>query len=217
MEPVDVGVVHFDSTDGTRLEGDLLAPADAIGTAVVCHPHPLYGGSRRDIVVAALTRALVGARRRVLRFDFRGAGGSHGEHAGGEAERDDLRAAIEIVDPREGPLTLVGYSFGADIALSVSHPAADRWIVVAPPLSILAPTRLIAATDPRPVDILVGVRDQFNPPTRLHGAIAEWADTTVHTIEEADHFFAGTHTELTARVARLLRMTGGASIPVAGP
>ena len=61
MEPVDVSVVEFESADGTRLEGDLLVPADARGSAVVCHPHPLYGGSRQDAVVGALSRAFVGA------------------------------------------------------------------------------------------------------------------------------------------------------------
>ena len=78
MEPVDVSVVEFESADGTRLEGDLLVPADARGSAVVCPPHPLYGGSRQDAVVGALSRAFVGAGLRVLRFDFRGGGGSAG-------------------------------------------------------------------------------------------------------------------------------------------
>ncbi|NIR39517.1 MAG: alpha/beta hydrolase, partial [Actinobacteria bacterium] len=61
---------------------DLLTPPDPTGTAVVAHPHPLYGGTRHDLVVAALCRGLVDAGRRVLRFDFRGTGGSGGSHDG---------------------------------------------------------------------------------------------------------------------------------------
>ena len=196
MEPVDVSVVRFESADGTLLEGDLLVPTEASGTAVVCHPHPLYGGSRQDAVVAALSRAFVGAGRTVLRFDFRGAGGSAGTHDGGRAERDDLRAALDAVDPGHGSLAIAGYSFGADIALSVDHPAADRWIVVAPPLGIVATDDLVATRDARPVHVVVGSHDQFNPAAAVRGMVDAWTATTLHEIESADHFFAGAHQRL---------------------
>ncbi|MDW3218467.1 MAG: alpha/beta family hydrolase [Acidimicrobiales bacterium] len=196
MEPVDVSVVHFEAEDGTRLEGDLLAPAEASGTAVVCHPHPLYGGSRQDAVVAALTRAFVGCGRRVLRFDFRGTGGSQGTHDGGGAERSDLLAAIEAVDPGTGPLTIAGYSFGADIALSVVHPAAAGWIVVAPPLAIITPEDMPASTDGRPVTVITGEHDQFNSPPQLRSRLDGWANAELHVIDTADHFFAGSHQAL---------------------
>lgn len=199
MEPVDVSVVRFESADGTLLEGDLLVPADASGTAVVCHPHPLYGGSRQDAVVAALSRAFVGAGRKVLRFDFRGAGGSAGTHDGGDAERADLRAALDAADPGDGPLAITGYSFGADIALSVDHPAADRWIVVAPPLAIVADDDLVATRDPRPVHVIAAAHDQFNPASALRVMVDDWTATTLYEVESADHFFAGTH----QRVAEL--------------
>lgn len=201
MEPVDVSVVHFDSADGTRLEGDLLAPASPTGSAVVCHPHPLYGGSRNDAVVAAITRALVGERRRVLRFDFRGTGGSAGTHDGGAAERDDLRAAIEAVEPGAGPLTIAGYSFGADIALSVDHPSADRWIVVAPPLAIIDAQELVAPSDPRPTTVITGAHDQFNPPEQLRSRLDDWTAAELHVVDSADHFFAGSHQRLSELVA----------------
>lgn len=203
MEPVDVGVVHFESADGTRLEGDLLSPADPTGTAVVCHPHPVYGGSRQDAVVGALTRAFVGAGRRVLRFDFRGTGGSAGIHDNGIAEREDLRAAITTVDPGEGPLVIAGYSFGADIALAVEHPAAERWVVVAPPLAIVPASEMIAPLDPRPVDIFAAAHDQFNAPHQLEPAVVDWTATTVHIIDDADHFFVGAHLELSERTTAL--------------
>ncbi len=196
MEPVDVSLVHFDSADGTRLEGDLLSPVDATGTAVVCHPHPLYGGSRQDAVVAAITRAFVGAGRRVLRFDFRGAGGSQGSHDGGAAERDDLRAAIDAVEPGEGGLVIAGYSFGADIALATDHPAAQRWVVVAPPLAVFGPDDLVALSDPRPVSVIAAAHDQFTSPAQLEPKVAGWVNATLHVVESADHFFAGAHRQI---------------------
>jgi uncharacterized protein len=205
MKPVDITVVRFESTDGTLLEGDLLEPPDVTGTAVICHPHPLYGGSRQDSVVAALTRAFVGAGRKVLRFDFRGAGGSEGVHDAGTAERDDLLAAIETVAPGRGALTIAGYSFGADIALSVDHPAAEGWIVAAPPLAILAMDRFVAARDPRPVHMFAAANDRFNAPAKLESTIADWTATTMHVVERADHFFTGAHLELNERTAALLQ------------
>ena len=204
MEPVDVSVVHFESADETVLEGDLLEPADATGSAVVCHPHPLYGGSRQDAVVAALTRAFVGAGRRVLRFDFRGSGASGGTHDSGGAERDDLRAAIEAVDPGGGPLTIAGYSFGADIALSVDHPSVDRWIVVAPPLAAVAADELVAPSDPRPVTVIAAAHDQFNSPEQLRPRMATWTGATLHVVASADHFFAGAHRRVSELAAASL-------------
>ena len=193
MEPVEVSVVEFTSADGTMLEGDLLVPPDARGSAVVCHPHPLYGGSRHDAVVASLSRAFVDAGLRVLRFDFRGAGGSGGSHDRGKGERDDLLGAIDFIDPGEGPLTIAGYSFGADIALTVAHAAATDWLVVAPPLSIVRAAELVAPADPRPVTVIAAGHDRFNPPDQLRMQCADWVNTTIHVVETADHFFAGAH------------------------
>ena len=193
MEPVAVSTVRFEAPDGTVLEGDLLVPTDAEATAVVCHPHPLYGGTRGDAVVAALCRGLVGAGRRVLRFDFRGAGASGGSHGGGIEERTDLLAAIEAVEPDGTDLTIAGYSFGADIALSVEHPAATGWFVVAPPLSVLPVDKLISATDPRPVRILQPELDQFNPPDELRRYVSGWTNCTVDVLESTDHFLGGAH------------------------
>lgn len=204
MEPVEVTVIGFTSSDGTALEADLLSPADPTGTAVVCHPHPSYGGTRQDAVVAALSRAFVDAGRRVLRFDFRGSGGSAGVHGGGPDEREDLLAAIEAVEPGDGPLTIAGYSFGADVALSVAHPDAAGWIVVAPPLAVFAVEELVAGPDARPIEIFAAAHDQFNGPELLTPTVEPWVATTVHVVDNTDHFFAGALSDLGTRVAGLL-------------
>lgn len=167
MADVDVTTITFVSGDGTALEGDVLTPDDPVGAAVVCHPHPQYGGSRRDTVVAGLSRGLVDAGLRVLRFDFRGVGGSSGSHGGGPPEQTDLLAAINVVAAGGLPVTIAGYSFGADIALSVAHDAASGWLVAAPPLMVFPPEQLVAGADPRPVHVIVGAHDEIAEPDRI--------------------------------------------------
>ena len=189
MEPVDVETTHFRASDGTELEGDLLTPADPVGAAVVCHPHPLYGGSRDDAVVAVISRTLVGAGFRVLRFDFRGTGGSSGTHGFGDAERLDVEAAIEVTHLEGTPLLLCGYSFGADLALSVTDPRVERWIAVAPVLSVFS--SFGAADDPRPKLLLSAAHDQFKPAADLRSETEDWVATDIVTVEAADHFFGG--------------------------
>ena len=188
MEPVEVETIRFEVDAGVTLEGDRLTPTHPVGGAVVCHPHPLYGGSRRDAVVDSATRALVDAGWDVLRFDFRGAGGSSGNHGGGIPEQFDVRAAIDVVaDDR--PVIVAGYSFGADVALSVTDPRISRWIAVAPVLSIF--TEFAAAHDARPKTLIAAAHDQFRPAADLSSAVDAWSATDVVVVEGADHFFHG--------------------------
>ena len=188
MEPVEVETIRFEVDAGVTLEGDRLTPTHPVGGAVVCHPHPLYGGSRRDVVVDSVTRALVGAGWDVLRFDFRGAGGSTGNHGGGIPEQFDVRAAIDVVaDDR--PVIVAGYSFGADVALSVTDPRISRWIAVAPVLSIF--TEFVAAHDARPKTLIAAAHDQFRPAADLSSAVDTWSATDIVVVEGADHFFHG--------------------------
>src|SRR5215510_7238151 len=97
------------------LEGLFWTPPQtpAIG-AVLCHPHPLYGGEMHNNVVSALADALQQAGVATLRFNFRGVGRSGGEHGGGEAEVEDVKAAVSYLLSRQAVPTVVvaGYSFG---------------------------------------------------------------------------------------------------------
>ena len=188
MEPVEVETIRFEVDAGVTLEGDRLTPTHPVGGAVVCHPHPLFGGSRRDVVVDSATRALVDAGWDVLRFDFRGAGGSTGNHGGGIPEQFDVRAAIDVVaDDR--PVIVAGYSFGADVALSVTDPRISCWIAVAPVLSIF--TEFAAAHDARPKTLIAAAHDQFRSAADLSSAVDAWSATDVVVVEGADHFFRG--------------------------
>src|SRR6476469_10455968 len=88
------------------------------GVAFVAHPHPLFGGTMDNKVVQTLARAFVQAGWTSVRFNFRGVGGSAGEHDAGNGEADDMRALVHAIAP-EGPIAIGGFSFGAFVASRV--------------------------------------------------------------------------------------------------
>lgn len=114
------------------------ARAPAGGFAVVCHPHPLYGGSMQNKVVHTVARALQEAGIATLRFNFRGVGASAGSYDSGRGELLDTLAVIEFGRARwpAAALTLAGFSFGAQMALLAAPRSAPmRLVTVAPPVS----------------------------------------------------------------------------------
>lgn len=93
------------------------------GTAVIAHPHPLFGGTMDNKVVQTLARAFVQCGWRTVRFNFRGVGASEGAHDAGNAEVDDMVAVVAQA-AADGPLALAGFSFGAHVA---SHALQRLW------------------------------------------------------------------------------------------
>ena len=91
------------------------------GVAVVCHPHPMFGGTMHNKVVHAAAESMVRAGLCVVRFNFRGVGGSGGSHDGGNGEQEDLAAVLDHLAGRYPglPLLVSGYSFGAYVGLRV--------------------------------------------------------------------------------------------------
>ena len=89
--------------------------ARLVGTAIICHPHPLFGGTMDNKVVQTLARAFLASGWKSLRFNFRGVGQSQGEHDNGVGEVADLLKIIQQVAP-SGPIALARFSFGAFIA-----------------------------------------------------------------------------------------------------
>jgi alpha/beta superfamily hydrolase len=177
-------VIRVRGEDGVEVEGDLLLADEAWAGAVVCHPHPAYGGDRHNVVVDRIFTTLAEAGVSVLRFDFR--------RSGADEERDVRAAVDELARHLEPgrPLWLVGYSFGADMALSVGDERVAEWVAVAPPLRF-GPPSCPGAGDPRPVLVLAAEHDQFTSPDELRRATADWADATVTVVGGADHFLAG--------------------------
>jgi alpha/beta superfamily hydrolase len=173
------------TSDGHRLDADLeLATGPARGAVAVCHPHPHYGGDRFNPVVDAVFRALPPAGFHALRFDFRA------EHGGGVAERLDVVAALDLLAQRvpDVALHLVGYSFGAVVALSTADPRVRSVVAVAPPLPAMA----AAIEAPRvPALVLAPAHDQFCAPGVAAPIVSAWPDAELAEVEMADHFLAG--------------------------
>ncbi len=189
------------TADGQELEAEVHLPAEVRGASVLCHPHPLRGGSMRDGVPDALFRALPGRGIAVLRFNFRGVGTSTGTHDNGGAEQLDVNAAIDAMAAALGeltatvPLVVSGWSFGADVSLAVPHRLLAGWTPIAPPLRVIAAEHFAAvAEDQRPKLLLCPEHDQFNPATQAAVTVAGWTNTEVLTVAGADHFLWG-HSE----------------------
>ncbi|MEM9561242.1 MAG: alpha/beta hydrolase [Actinomycetota bacterium] len=208
--PPPVESVHPMTVDGLALEGELALTADGDreprAVAVVCHPHPLYGGSMHNNVVGRLFLDLPGRGVPTLRFNFRGAGGSAGSHDGGDAERSDVVAAIDVAAERYPgrPLLLGGYSFGADVALAVGDDRIGGWLAVSPPLRIVAPEAMVAATDARPTMIVSGSADDFRTAADAGALTASWPATDVRTADGVDHFWMRGLDQVTAAADDLL-------------
>jgi uncharacterized protein len=192
-----------------RLEALLNAGAsNATHAALVCHPHPLFGGTLHNKVVFHTMKALNSFGFPVLRFNFRGTGLSHGEHDQGVGEIDDVRAALDWMDSEfHLPLVFAGFSFGAAVGLRAS--ATDDRVKAL--IGVGTPVAPVAADkeEPRvytfdflrdcrkPKLFVSGARDQFGPREKLEALIASIAEPKkLVLIEGADHFFEGRLREL---------------------
>ena len=190
-----------------RLEDPLLAGAAPAVVGVVCHPHPLHGGTMQNKVVHTLARAMQEAGAPTVRFNYRGVGQSAGQYADGVGEVDDTLAVIDWARSHWHceAVWLGGFSFGAAVALQAA-PAArpHRLITVAPPVDRLIP--LAMARPPCPWLIVQGERDDLVDA----GMVRRWAASFAQdppellVLPEAEHFFHGRLGELRAGVLRFL-------------
>jgi len=185
-----------------------VGPAPCAG-AVLCHPHPEYGGSMDNAVVVAVASALAAGGFTTLRFNFGGVGRSEGGFSGGPAEVDDARAAFAALTgllPPGKPLVVVGYSFGAWVALRLAAeaPGLRHVVAVGPPLGFLDWSFLDAV--PAPITFVAGDRDQFCDRARLARVLTAHAGRIeLRTIGGADHFLLGREDEAATAVRDALR------------
>ena len=166
-------------------------------SALVCHPHPLFGGTMHNKVVYHAMKALNGFGFPVLRFNFRGVGTSAGEHDEGRGEIDDARVALDYLADRFAlPIFFAGFSFGAAIGLraAVTHPHVKALILLGAPVSAQGRQYSYEAlkTCALPKLLISGTRDQFASRAQLEQIFARAAEPKRLTlIPEADHFFTG--------------------------
>jgi alpha/beta superfamily hydrolase len=182
-----------------RLEALLNAgSADASYAAVVCHPHPLYGGTLHNKVVFHAMKALNGFGFPVLRFNFRGTGLSQGEHAHGNGELDDVRTALDWIDHEfHLPLIFAGFSFGAAVGLRAACPdsrvkAAIGLGLPVNPIDDRTYDFAFLASCAKPKLFVSGDRDQLATPAKLEALVRTAADPKkLVLIAGGDHFFEG--------------------------
>ena len=184
--------------DGTvgPLEARYSEAASATGlTAVLCHPHPQFGGTMNDLVLGALESALLASGISCLRFNFRGVGGSQGIYSDGVGEIDDLVAATTWV--RESSvgerIIVVGYSFGGAVALSAQELVApEGMILVAPAVGMFGQQHPPTV----PTLVILAENDQFVNADSTKGWFGD-PNTWVEQMLDTDHFFFGHHEQIT--------------------
>jgi alpha/beta superfamily hydrolase len=161
-----------------RLEALLNAGAEnTTHAALVCHPHPLFGGTLHNKVVFHAMKALNSFGYPVLRFNFRGAGLSQGEHNHGDGEVEDVRTALDWLDSEfHLPLILAGFSFGAAVGLRVACPDARVEAVIGLGLPVATIDDRIYDFEflqncTKPKLFISGDRDQFGPRAKLEKVV----------------------------------------------
>lgn len=209
--PEDRGVVMttkgwLETTDGIRLEMRVgpEPPESRCGVAVICHPHPLYGGNMDNSVVEALAKGAHDASYLPIRFNFRGTGDSQGVHTGGLREVDDIEAAVAHgrVLAEDASVILMGYSFGAGVAVKWLNAGgqADGFVAVALPSSSdeltfeNVPTLIVSGE----LDDVALAENGIRKADSLGG---------IHVIvEEEDHFFLEGLDEITEATMGFLEL-----------
>jgi len=160
---------------------------------VVCHPHPLYGGTMHNKVVHRIARGL---RRRgsvVVRFNFRGVARSQGEHDEGVGEVDDARAALDWLRRRypDLPYSLAGFSFGSRVILKLGCALGDAARLVAVGFPARSETSCLGSCAV-PKFFITSTGDQYAPRDEMESLYTYVAEPKrMIWIDAADHFFAG--------------------------
>ena len=166
--------------------------------AVVCHPHPLHGGTLTNKVAHTVAKAFAELGVITLRFNFRGVGESPGEFDQGVGEVDDLLAAVDWLRARhpEAPLWLAGFSFGAYVALSGQVRAqAERLLLVAPPVAMFGFPAEGGVTIPWMV--VQGSEDEIVAPEQVSTWVHQQANAPEYCwMDGSSHFFHGRLIEL---------------------
>jgi uncharacterized protein len=173
---------------------------------VVCHPHPLNGGSMHNSVVEAVAAALSAVRINALLFNFRGVGGSDGSYGGGMEERKDVTAALDWLEKQRSTdgdkLGVCGYSFGGGVALPVAC-AEDRVegvALISPYFEVLPDGLLRTCTKAKL--FVTGTEDRVVAPEDVASYSTMAAEPKrAAFINGADHFWGGYEKEMADVVA----------------
>jgi len=209
----------FLSGPAGRLEALIEEPEDGAprAAALVCHPHPLHGGTMHNKVVYRIARGLRRTGHAVLRFNYRGVNLSEGSYAKGEGELEDARAALEYLRSRYPalPYALAGFSFGSRIVLRLGCGEQDTLRLIDKPID--QPSRIVAVGFPTeyrdrsglegctiPRVFIQSTNDQYGAVQDLRATVDALPEPKQLILVEAqDHFFAGALERLEEAIAGL--------------
>lgn len=181
---------------------EIARDSDLAGCAVVCHPHPVHGGTMQNKVAHTLARSFLGLGFAALRFNFRGVGSSEGSFDDGSGELDDVLSAITWARAEfpDVPLWVAGFSFGAAMAIRAAATVApDGLISVAP-----AVARFIDGLDPQPDCPWLIVQGDQDELVAIEETVS-WLNELepgpeLEVFMDTEHFFHGKLTELRGAV-----------------
>jgi alpha/beta superfamily hydrolase len=206
--------VFFITEDGVQIQALAHLPAEARRVAVLCHPHPLYGGTMHNAIVVVVAKRLRELGQGAgpgepsaagwLRLNYRGVGKSGGSYGNGKSEVSDVRAAFAEVRRRSprAKLSLVGYSFGAGVGYraAVMDGHVDNIALVAPSPRLM---HGVLGEFAGPIQIVAASQDQFcDPPETTE--LAQRLGASVKVIEGADHYFVRFRREVASLVVSFI-------------
>ena len=170
--------------------------ADAAYAGLIAHPHPLFGGTMHNKVVYHAMKALNSFGFPVLRFNFRGVGGSQGDHDNGRGEVNDVQVALEWLSNEFGkPIIFTGFSFGAAVGLRAACPDSRVAGLISLGTPVAAEGRAYSYEFLRecsqPKLFVSGENDQFATFRALEELVRTLPDARLVLIPQADHFFTG--------------------------
>jgi alpha/beta superfamily hydrolase len=186
-----------------RIEASLKRREGARAAALVCHPHPLYGGTMHNKVAYRAGRALHAAGLTVLRFNFRGVGASEGTFDGGRGEREDVATLIDHLARDHDEILVAGYSFGAWVGLDAGRRDARvrRLVGIGLPVALFD-FAFLSEID-RPALLVQGDGDTWGEVARVP-ALAP-ARARVHVLLGTDHFFESALEEMMQAITAFAR------------
>ena len=195
------------SSDGLAIEGALDRAESAVATLVVCHPHPQMGGTMNAPLLLALRDHMIPAQWNVLRFNYRGIGGSEGQSSTGTDELQDAAGALDVAESLGVPIALCGWSFGAAVAIrtAATREGLVGCVGIAPAIDPKPGiTEGVSDAVPKcPALVIVGSNDDLVSPSRAR----TWADDVgadAVIMEGANHFFWGKYEGLSQAVSSWL-------------
>lgn len=181
---------------------------NASAVAVICHPHPLHGGTMHNKVVSTLMRAARDRGASTIRFNFRGVGKSAGEHADGVGEVDDCKVVIDWAAGEFAgqPLWLMGFSFGGYVAAAAARDQAGwpaRVLLVAPSVERQPFAELMPL--PGSISVMMGEADEVVASQAVFDLLEGQSGVDLVRFADTGHFFHGKLVELKAAAEDALR------------